>query len=83
MVRFILLLGLKCRRALKNQSAGSSKAMRWRTEAMTQKGVKVHRVLTWSIICNLNCIPEYGGLGHINGSEIEIKFFTSRSLKSF
>jgi hypothetical protein len=23
---------------------------------------------------DLNCIPEYGGLGHIKGSEIEIKF---------
>jgi hypothetical protein len=42
------LLGLRCGRALKNQSAGSSKAMRRQTEAMTQKGVKLYN------ICNMD-----------------------------
>jgi hypothetical protein len=39
------MLGLRCGRALKNQSAGSSKAMRWRTEAMTRKGVKLYDII--------------------------------------
>jgi hypothetical protein len=40
-----LMLGLRCGRALKNQSVGSSKAMRWRTEAMTRKGDKLYDII--------------------------------------
>jgi hypothetical protein len=39
------VLGLRCGRALKNQLAGSSKAMRQWTEAKTWKGVKLYDII--------------------------------------
>jgi hypothetical protein len=43
--RFHNVLGLRCGRAVKNQSAGSSKVMRRRTEEMTRKGVKLYDII--------------------------------------